>query len=87
MAGLAHGLPIVTTSGSLTEDLWSKSRAVALAPEGNIDEIVERTQHLLADEAERQRLKGAARALYNARFDIQHTVSALSGGESLWSAA
>jgi glycosyltransferase involved in cell wall biosynthesis len=87
MAGLAHGLPIVTTMGSLTEDLWSKSRAVALAAEGNIEEIVERTQHLLADEGERQRLKGAARVLYNARFDIQHTVSALSRGESLWSAA
>jgi glycosyltransferase involved in cell wall biosynthesis len=84
MAGLAHGLAIITTTGELTEDLWATSRAVALA---NVEEIVEVTRHLLADEVERQRLKSAARALYNARFDLQHTISALTRGEALWSAA
>jgi hypothetical protein len=71
----------VTTTGDLTEALWAKSRAVALAPEGDADRMVELTQHLLADQVERRRLMCAAKALYHARFDIQHTVSALSRGE------
>ena len=32
MVGLSHGVPVVTTSGRLTETLWAESGAVALAP-------------------------------------------------------
>ena len=32
MAALAHGRPVVTTVGRLTEPLWIESRAVALVP-------------------------------------------------------
>ena len=32
MAGLAHGRPVATTAGPLTEPVWSETGAVALAP-------------------------------------------------------
>jgi glycosyltransferase involved in cell wall biosynthesis len=83
MAGLAHGLAIVTTIGNLTEDLWANSQSVALVGAGNPEEIVKAAKHLLTDEVERQRLKFAAKALYQDRFDLEHTVSALTRGQAL----
>ena len=41
MAGLAHGRPVVTTAGVLTEPLWAASRAVELAPAGNDQAFVD----------------------------------------------
>src|SRR5579871_6637805 len=35
MAGISHGVPVVTTSGHLSELLWSESGAVAIAPAGD----------------------------------------------------
>ncbi|HEX8650903.1 MAG TPA: glycosyltransferase family 4 protein [Pyrinomonadaceae bacterium] len=77
MAGLAHGLPIVTTTGSLTESLWSESRAVILAEAGDTDGMVSAAERILSDAAERERLAAAARRLYQERFDVSHTISAL----------
>jgi glycosyltransferase involved in cell wall biosynthesis len=77
MAGLAHGLPIVTTTGALTESIWSESRAVALVPVGNTAAMVEAANTLLDDATERARLCAAAKALYEERFDIRHTIASL----------
>jgi hypothetical protein len=77
MVGLCHGLPVVTTTGLRTEPLWAESGAVKLAPAGDITALAEATRSLLADEAERARLGAAARTLYQARFDVGHTVTAL----------
>lgn len=78
MAGLAHGLAVVTTRGRLTEPLWAESGAVALTPAGDAGTFAEAVRRLLGDEAERARLGAAARALYRERFDVAHTVAALS---------
>ena len=77
MAGLAHGLPIVTTIGRLTEPLWSDSESVALVDESDRAGIVARVQQLLTDADERRRLGQAARALYDARFHVKNTIAAL----------
>lgn len=82
MGALAHGLPIVTTSGVLTESLWMESGAVALAPVQDASALVDLTRQLLADEAQRGCLGGAAKALYQTRFDLRHTIAALRSGNS-----
>jgi hypothetical protein len=82
MAGLAHGLPIVTTAGRLTEYCWVESGAVALAPNGRATALVDIAQRLLSDAAERARLAAAAKALYADRFDERHTIAALRAGRS-----
>jgi glycosyltransferase involved in cell wall biosynthesis len=79
MAGLAHGLAIVTTKGRLTEPLWEESGAVALAPAGDEDALLREVRRLLASPKERARLSGAARTLYRERFDLSHTIAALRG--------
>jgi glycosyltransferase involved in cell wall biosynthesis len=77
MVGLSHGRAIVTTSGRLTEDLWTSSGAVALATVGDVKALALTTGRLLADEAARRRLGVAARTLYDARFDAKLMISAL----------
>jgi glycosyltransferase involved in cell wall biosynthesis len=77
MVGLSHGLPIVTTLGHLTEPFWAESGAVALAPVGDAVAILEATERLLANPVERGRMGSAAKALYQERFDIRHTITAL----------
>jgi glycosyltransferase involved in cell wall biosynthesis len=81
MVALAHGLPIVTTSGELTEDLWTEEGAVSLAPAKDPSAIVNETQRLLADADARRRLGRAARALYEERFDVRHIIAALQKQE------
>jgi hypothetical protein len=79
LALLEHGRAVVTTSGRLTEALWSESGAVALAPDGDAGALVSHAERLLGDARERARLGSAARALYESRFDVRHTVAALRG--------
>lgn len=77
MAGLAHGLPVVTNAGRLTEPLWQTSGAVALAPAGDPEAMAAAVARLLGDADERARLGARALALYRERFDLAHTVAAL----------
>jgi glycosyltransferase involved in cell wall biosynthesis len=79
MVALAHGVPVVTTSGRLTEPLWAKSKAVAIAPIEDIAALVEATQSLLPDAATKTRMGTAARTLYSKRFDLPRLVAALRG--------
>ena len=78
MVGLSHGLPIVTTSGKLTERLWAESEAVALVPIAEAARLAEATWALLSDEPRRRRMSAAARSLYAERFTVERTVAALS---------
>jgi glycosyltransferase involved in cell wall biosynthesis len=77
MAGLAHGKPVVTTCGRLTEPLWRASRAVVLVPEGEPAGLAAAVSQLCADPAARRRLGTAAAALYRDHFALEHTVTAL----------
>ncbi len=77
MAGLAHGVPVITTSGRLTEPLWAESGAVALAPAGDMAGLLKETERLLSNADARRRLGAAGRALYDERFDVKRTIAAL----------
>jgi glycosyltransferase involved in cell wall biosynthesis len=76
-AALAHGCPIVTTHGRFTEPLWRDSAAVRLAPAGDPARFAEAVVALSRDPGERSGLSQRARALYDARFHVRHTVAAL----------
>lgn len=80
MVALAHGVPVVTTKGRLTESLWAESDAVALAPPEDVAELVRLTQRLLPDATARQRLTAAAKKLYEERFHPRRTIDALREG-------
>jgi glycosyltransferase involved in cell wall biosynthesis len=82
MAGLANGKPIVTTTGWLTEPLWSQGDAVKLAPAGDTRAFLEQTRLLRQDPSARLRVGCAAGQLYRERFDISHTISSLRRTET-----
>jgi glycosyltransferase involved in cell wall biosynthesis len=74
MVALAHGIPVVTTRGSLTEPFWSESDGLSLSASEDISALVKTTQRLLSDTAARQRMGIAARALYAEHFDVTHSI-------------
>lgn len=79
MAGLAHGKPIVTTTGELTEPLWSEVDGVYLAAPGDTAGFVERVRTLAHRPDEWLRAGSAARRLYHERFDSRHIIGRLRG--------
>lgn len=78
MAALAHHRAIVTTSGVMTELLWERSGAVALASAAEPAAISVTVSRLMDEAGERERLGRAAGALYAERFDLTHTLAALT---------
>lgn len=77
MAALAHGLPVVSAAGFLSEPFWNRSEAVALAGQNESEALARLAEALLGDPARRRRLGEAARALYDSRFALDHVVEAL----------
>jgi glycosyltransferase involved in cell wall biosynthesis len=77
MAALANGIPAATTRGRLTEPCWDEARAVAWldddpsAAAAALGRLLEDAQVLTA-------LGTAGRDLYEARFDVRHTIEALT---------
>jgi glycosyltransferase involved in cell wall biosynthesis len=79
MAALVHGVAVVTTLGWLTEPLWRATEAVVLAPNDDAAALADAVRALLASEATRTQVADAGRRLYDARFDIRHTIAVLRG--------
>ena len=77
MAALAHGLPVVTTSGRLTEPLWAETAAVAMVPVQDVSALIEMTQSLLKDVETRKRMSAAARLLYSEYFNVHRIIASL----------
>jgi glycosyltransferase involved in cell wall biosynthesis len=77
MAGLAHGVPVASTIGHLTESFWAASGSVAIVPVTELEALASLAAKLLSDEAVRNRLGIAGRKLYDDRFHVRHTVDAL----------
>jgi glycosyltransferase involved in cell wall biosynthesis len=73
---LAHGCPVVTNRGELTESLWSEDD-VALAPEPDPSLIGAAVVDLLHDARRRAELGERGLGLYNRLFDVRHAVFAL----------
>ena len=77
MNALAHGLPVVSNSGHLTEELWEESGAVALGATGTGPDLADVCTQLLLDGEARQRLACAGGQLYRERFDWPNVISSL----------
>lgn len=77
MAALAHGLPVVTTTGPLSESFWRDSDAVATVPVGDLPTMAQTLVDLAHQPERRQRLGAAAKAIYDERFSLAHTITAL----------
>ena len=77
MAGLAHGKPMVTTAGHLTEPLWAESGAVAIVPAGDTARLVETIERLSGDESRRKLLGKAGKKLYDERFAFARVITRL----------
>ena len=77
MACLAHGLPVVSTVGELTESLWVRGESAALVPAGDANAMADEVLALLCDGERSARLRLAAKRSYDEHFAMCHTVEAL----------
>jgi hypothetical protein len=75
MAPLCLGVPLVTSRGFLTEDVWSD--AVGLCPASDVPAHAAAVGRLLADPSARQSLGAAGKRLYAERFALERTVETL----------
>ena len=79
MAGLALGVPIVTTRGRLTELLWKETGAVRLTEVGDAEAMAAEVMDLVWHAEARTQLGNAGRALYQKMFTLTRTVDTLLG--------
>jgi glycosyltransferase involved in cell wall biosynthesis len=77
MAALAHGVPVVTTVGRLSERFWISSAAVSAVGAGDVEGFIHAAVALAGGSDRRQRQSTAAREIYAARFDLAHVIRAL----------
>jgi hypothetical protein len=77
MVALAHGRPLVTTSGRLTEPFWASSDAAVLAWSDDPEAAATAAATLLLDATRRAQVGQNAARLYDSRFDVRHSVAAL----------
>jgi hypothetical protein len=77
MAGLFLGVPVVTTTGHLTEPFWERSHAVRLSAVGDWSTFNAHVSQLLSTPDDRRRLAREGRRYYDEHFDVRHTIAAL----------
>ena len=77
MVALAHGRPLVTTAGWLTEPMWAEAGAAVLAPVDDPHALAAAAATILFDVSQREAIGRRGAALYEARFDARHTIAAL----------
>jgi glycosyltransferase involved in cell wall biosynthesis len=73
MAALALGVPVVTTDGFLTDNIWREG-AVAMAPAGKPLELARRCVALLEDGVLARTLGERGARLYRERFSLERTL-------------
>jgi glycosyltransferase involved in cell wall biosynthesis len=81
MAALAHGRPVVTTHGFLTESFWQGEPAIIMESATDMNAMAGSIMKLIQSDSERSRLGRAALELYNKRFHISHTIAAIRSDE------
>ncbi len=77
MAALAHGLPVVTTTGPLSEPFWKNSESVVATSPDDRASISRIILELARQPERRMRLGLSARQMYEARFSLGHVIDAL----------
>lgn len=75
MAALTTSVPVVTTTGALTEPVWEQAAAVALAPAGDVRALVDLAAGLADDPVARAALGARGRALYERQFALDVTIA------------
>lgn len=70
MAALAHGVPVITSLGVATEDIWKTSKAVRMAPAHDTKQFAAAALTLVHDEAACLQLQENASLLYQREFAI-----------------
>ncbi len=68
MAALSHGLPVVGTSGRLTDEPLARSGALLLSPADDLDAFLRHVLTLAEDAERRRHLGERGRALYRERY-------------------
>ena len=85
---ISRGVPVVSNTGHLTEQLWSDLHAVALASTSEATQLASLCLRLLRDDAARRELAQAGRNLYASEFDWPKIIATLrSSPEATQSAA
>jgi hypothetical protein len=79
LAGLAHGRPVVTMAGPLTEDWWAESGAARLLGAGDWDGCAGAVAELLDKPQERQALGQRGQEMYEAHLSLAQVVNRLLG--------
>jgi len=79
MAGLINARAVLTTTGHLTEPVWTDTRAVALTSAGDNQSFVRSAHALLADHNGRAALAARAEKTYRERFSLAQTIEKLRG--------
>jgi len=86
MAPLANRVPVITTSGELSESLWSESSAVPLAVSGDIAGVVALAITLIEDDVLRKRIGETGMEFYAEHFSLDRSLDKLlerkAGAES-----
>ena len=82
MVGLAHGRPVVTTAGALTERQWHDVPGVILVPVEDTVALGRAAANLADHVGPATKLGAAARSYYDEHFDVRHTVAALRDAAS-----
>jgi glycosyltransferase involved in cell wall biosynthesis len=77
MAALAHGRPVVSGIGFLSEPFWSEWEGLSLVASNEPGSLAAATEALLSNPAARTRLGEAARTLYDSQFALEHTIEIL----------
>ena len=76
MAAIALGVPVLSNIGGSSESVWLDTGALAL---NSIENMPQRIAALLADPEQRESIGAAGRILYQQRFSLDRTVTALRG--------
>ncbi len=79
MAALALGRPVISNLGSVTGDVWFQRPIVHLVKSDSAEALAGGVALLLGDEAQREQLSRAARAVYNETFAVDCGVALLQG--------
>ncbi len=79
MAGLEHGIATVTTSGELTEPVWTECGAVRLVPAADAPAFADAVAALVRDPAAARALGRRGADIYAARFSLERTIAILRG--------
>jgi glycosyltransferase involved in cell wall biosynthesis len=80
MAGLANGVPTVTTSGPFTEPIWWESGAIPLVKAGDITSITAVAGELLSDSRRRRQVGIQGRLFYERNFSLRRSLATLLSG-------